>query len=118
MNKRTLEKPAAAKKPATKRTKTPETDEMCPIQSISWRVMVIDDEEGDEDDEVYKSIGNPISNTKLKFKAPARAKWFTLRKDIDSMNFGPSFDMKDGSEYNYDVTEDGDFSYEEAMDIM
>ena len=49
---------------------------------------------------------------------PTGAKWFTLREEDSHAEFGPSFDFKDGRGFNYDVHEDGWFSYSEAMKII
>ena len=126
--KRTVEKKSAApkkkkaaspaKKPATKKTKTKKTDKTCPLLSVSWNVNCIDEEEDTDESEEYKSNGNPISKETLEFKASAGARWFTLREDVGSVNFGPLFEMKEGAGYPYDITEDGSFQYEAAMKII
>ena len=110
-----------AKKPATKKTKTKKTDETCPLSSVSWTVTVRDEEllTYDKEREYYESKGQPICNQTLEIEAPPTgAKWFTLREEDSHAEFGPSFDFKDGRGFNYDIHEDGWFSYSEAMKII
>lgn len=116
-----ISKSAGAKKPAAKTKRDlQKTDEECPLESVEWKVSIDfeDMDDSDEYREYYKSQGNPISNKTLKFKAPAQAKWFTLSNEEQSAVFGPDFTMKNGKFFNYDITEDGGFSYETAMKII
>ena len=104
----------ASEEPAPKRAKLP----WCPVAELAIRVTVLKDEgEWEERYVEYKLDDKPRCDQEHVYKPPGDGKWFTLGPQ-DALNFGPSFHMKPGFEFAYDITEDGQIKYGEVVDEL